>query len=188
MRVSSTSNRSRAAAAALCAVLALGSGVTAQAADDASDSSASDYSFGGRFTGPSHWRFAGSPYTLHFHPSPEHRPVWAVGVEKQWDTTDWLAGASYFSNSFGQDSAYIYVGKRYPGLWGWTSNEYFAQWSAGMLWGYRGEYKNKVPFNYRGFSPGLLVSLGWQFTPKDALTIHALGDAGLMLQYSREFR
>jgi hypothetical protein len=33
-----------------------------------------------------------------------------------------------------------------------------------MMYGYRGEFQNKVPLNYKGFSPGALVTLGWQFT------------------------
>ena len=31
------------------------------------------------------------------------------------------------------------------------------------MYGYRGEYEDKVPLNSNGFSPGLLLSLGWAF-------------------------
>ncbi|WP_124449746.1 hypothetical protein [Paucibacter sp. KBW04] len=166
--------------APLCALLcALAPGLV-HAEDDASETP--------RFGGPSHWRVLASPYTLHFHPSPEHRRVWAIGAEKQWDESNWLVGGSYFSNSFGQPSGYLYVGKRYPGVFGYAPQNVFAQWSAGLLYGYRGEFKDKVPFNYNGFSPGALISLGWEFTPKNSVTIHALGDAGLMLQFSHELR
>ncbi len=129
-----------------------------------------------------HWRLAVSPYTLHFHPSPEHRYVWAVGIERQ-QHNDWLAGASFFSNSFGQESGFVYVGKRYTGLLA-NYPKLYGQWTAGILYGYKGEYKDKVPFNYRGFSPGLLVGLGWNFDNKWAAQVNMLGDAGLMFKLS----
>jgi len=116
--------------------------------------------------GPGYWRVPLSPFSHHFRYSAEHRYFWAFGVERQ-RSDDWLAGVSYFRNSFGQPSSYTYVGKRFPGLL--DQPELFAQASAGILYGYRGilygyrgKYKTKVPLNYNGFSPGALVSLGWQ--------------------------
>ncbi len=134
--------------------------------------------------GPGHWRLLVSPFSLHFRHNPQHAYVWALGMERQ-RSDDWLAGASYFSNSFGQPSAYLYVGKRYPGLFG--QPQLFGQWSAGMLYGYRGEFQNKVPLNYNGFSPGALVSLGWQFNKQHSATLHLLGDAGAMVQLAYDF-
>ena len=135
--------------------------------------------------GPGHWRAALSPFSHHFRYNAEHRYVWAIGVERQ-RTDDWLAGVSYFRNSFGQPSSYTYVGKRFPGLL--DRPELFAQASAGILYGYRGKYKTKVPLNHNGFSPGALVSLGWQFNKEHAVTAHLLGDAGLMIQLSWDLR
>lgn len=135
--------------------------------------------------GPGHWRLLVSPFSKHFRYSAEHKYVWALGAERQRDD-GWLAGASYFTNSFGQPSAYGYVGKRWVGLLG--EPQLFAQASAGVLYGYRGAYQTKVPLNYNGFSPGALVSLGWQFTEKAAVTAHLLGDAALMLQFSWDFK
>ena len=57
-----------------------------------------------------------------------------------------------------------------------------------MLYGYRGKYEDKVPLNNNGFSPGALVSLGWQFSKTFAVTGHMLGDAALMLQLSVDLR
>jgi hypothetical protein len=135
--------------------------------------------------GPGHWRALVSPYTVHFRPSDEHRSVWAIGVERQADT-GWLYGGSYFRNSFGQPSGYLYVGQRYEQLF--DRPPLYFQWSAGLLYGYRGEFKNKVPLNYNGFSPGALVSLGWELDRQSALQVNLLGDAGLMFQYSYAFR
>ncbi len=135
--------------------------------------------------GPGHWRALVSPFSAHFRYSAEHRYVWGLGVERQ-RSDDWLGGASYFSNSFGQPSAYLYVGKRFGALFG--QEQLFAQASGGMLYGYRGAYKNKVPLNYNGFSPGALVSLGWQFNKTSSATLHMLGDAGVMVQLAWDLK
>jgi hypothetical protein len=130
--------------------------------------------------GEGHWRLAFAPAAPHFRPSPEHRHVWAVGVERQ-RPDDWLAGFAYFSNSFGQPSAYAYVGRRFDGLFGGPP-ALFGQASAGIIYGYKGQYKNKVALNVAGFAPGALVGVGWQINRQASLAVHLLGDAALMLQ------
>lgn len=126
-------------------------------------------------------RYFSSPYTLHYTPSPEHRTVRMFGGEKQYANGEVL-GAAVFSNSFGQDSATLYRGAR---LNNWSSSEkVFAQWTAGLMYGYRPPFDHEVPLNYRGFSPMAVLSLGWQFTPYSALQVNVLGTAALMLQLS----
>ena len=139
----------------------------------------------GPLLGSGHWRLAISPFSQHFRYSAEHRYVWAVGGEWQ-RSDDWLAGGSYFNNSFGQPSAYLYVGKRWTDLFG--QPRLFAQASAGVLYGYRGKFEDKVPLNHNGFAPGALLSMGWQFDKNFAVTGHMLGDAGLMVQLSYDLR
>ena len=131
--------------------------------------------------GRGNWHFLVSPFMEHFRYSPEHRRVYAIGGERLRDNGV-LGGAAYFSNSFGQPSAYVYAGRRYFGLLGipqWTG-----QWTAGVLYGYKGEYAHKVPLNHKGFAPGAVVSTGWQFSKSVSTEVHLLGDAGLMLQFS----
>jgi hypothetical protein len=137
------------------------------------------------FGGPGHWRVVASPFTQHWRPSDEHRAVYALGVERQRDDL-WLGGAAYFRNSFGQPSAYVYLGKRYEGFFG--KPELFAQVSAGVIYGYKGKYKNKLPLNVNGFAPGAVLSGGWQFNPEAAFSLHLLGDAAVMFQFSWDFR
>ena len=48
--------------------------------------------------------------------------------------------------------------------------------------------QHKVPLNYKGFSPGALIGLGWQFNSHWAATAHMLGDAGMMFQLSYDWR
>jgi hypothetical protein len=135
--------------------------------------------------GPGHWRLVASPFSQHFRYSGEHRYVWALGVERQRDD-DWLGGASYFSNSFGQPSAYLYAGKRFTTLFG--EPQLYAQATAGLMYGYRGKYQHKVPLNHNGYSPGAVVSLGWQVDSRFSATAHLLGDAAIMLQLAYELR
>lgn len=139
-------------------------------ADDASD----DIS-------PGHWRLVASPFTQHFRYSAEHRSVYALGLERA-QPDGLLVGATYFRNSFGQHSAYAYFGQRREKVWGLAP--LFLQWSAGILYGYRGKYENKVPLNVHGFAPGALFSAGWQFSQQGSAVVHLLGDAGFMLQLS----
>ena len=134
---------------------------------------------------PNHWRLVVSPYTHHFRFNPEHRPVWAVGIERHIDS-DWLLGATYFRNSFGQPSEYLYVGHRHEEFLG--VQPLFVQWSAGLLHGYKGKYQTKVPLNFGGYSPGLLVSAGWKFNERMSMALHLLGDAAVMLQLAYDFR
>ncbi len=132
-----------------------------------------------------HWRAVVAPYAPHIRPSNEHSDVWAIGLERQ-RADNWLAGGSFFSNSFGQPSAYLFVGKRFPSLMGHP--QLFGQLSGGLMYGYRGKYQDKVPFNYNGFSPGALASIGWQFNRQVSLTVHAVGDAAVMFQFGWDFR
>ena len=132
-----------------------------------------------------YWRVAMAPHTEHYRPSAEHQSVWAVALERQ-RRDGWLAGASRFSNSFGQPSAYLYVGHRFDGLLGQRS--LYGQLSAGLLYGYRGRFEDKVPLNSNGFAPGALVTIGSQLTRRAAVAAHLLGDAGVMLQLSWDLR
>jgi hypothetical protein len=135
--------------------------------------------------GDGHWRVLMSPYTLHWRYSEEHSQVWALGVERQY-ADRWLAGGAFFRNSFSQPSGYLYIGQRYDGIW--KTPPLFFQWSAGLLYGYKGKYENKVPLNVNGFSPGALIGLGWQFNKQFSVAAHALGDAGVMVQLAYDFR
>jgi len=130
------------------------------------------------------WRAAFSPYALHFSGDSEHKPVVLLGLERERpDGIVW--GASIFSNSFGQPSGYVYGGQR---LYRWSPwDPLYGEWSAGLLYGYVGQYKNKVPLNYKGFSPGITAGIGWQFTPVFAGEVHLLGNSGLLFSVSIDF-
>ena len=129
------------------------------------------------------WRAVLSPLTVHFSSSSDHKPVVLFGLERERpDGVVW--GGAVFSNSFGQPSGYAFGGQR---LYRWSPWEpMYAEWTAGVLYGYKGEYKHKVPFNYNGFSPGISLGIGWRYSPTIAGQVNLLGTAGLMFQLSYE--
>jgi len=127
-----------------------------------------------------------SPYTLHFSPSPEHKNVYMVGLEREFADGK-LDGATFFSNSFGQESMYIYPwGKVYHEVWGIKPLSF--KWTAGLLYGYKPPYENKVPLNHNGFSPGVIIALAYEFKPGYSAQVNALGTAGLMFQLNVPFK
>jgi hypothetical protein len=132
-----------------------------------------------------YWRLMASPYMVHRNSSPEHEPVYMVGLERQ-RSDGWVWGGVYFSNSFGQPSGYVYLGEKVNNFSRW--DKLFFQWTAGILYGYKEPYEDKVPFNVNGFSPGATVSLGWQFTRTFSAQAILLGAAGLMLQVAIDLR
>jgi hypothetical protein len=118
-----------------------------------------------------------SPFTYHFHYKPEHRPVWLLGGSSI-EADGRLTGLTVFSNSFGQLCAYGFVGHKYLEPFGW-SRTYWA-WTAGLIYGYRGEFKDQAGVNIGGFTPVIVPRLGFRLTPKVALELQPLGSAALM--------
>jgi hypothetical protein len=130
------------------------------------------------------WELIVSPYTLHWHKDKEHRNVVLLGLERaQPDGSLW--GSALFRNSFGQASGYVYYGWVWDDLFGQPA--LYAKLTGGILYGYRGKYKDKVPFNHGGFSPAVIPAIGWRFSPQDAVQVSALGTAGLTFSYNRRF-
>jgi len=140
----------------------------------------------GAETGDAFWRIYGSPLTIHFSPNPDHRAVYALGVERQY-LSGFLVGGAGFRNSFGQPSAYVYGGYRFDAPFASVPKLFF-QLSAGVLYGYKEPYENKVPFNHHGVSPGAVAAVGWEFTRAISAQINVLGDSAFQLQLSFDLR
>lgn len=120
------------------------------------------------------------PYTHHFTYDVEHKDSVMVGIERE-HTDAKLDGVILFTNSFGQPSVYIYPwGGVYHALGGIKGLSF--KWTAGLMYGYVDPYQDKVPFNYKGFSPAIVPALAYEFTPGWSAQIDLLGTAGLMFQ------
>lgn len=134
---------------------------------------------------PYRWRLELSPHTTHFSYNAEHRPVYLAGLEREASDNSFY-GLALFSNSFGQESGYLYLGKSYYGVFDSLPKVYL-KWSAGMLYGYKPPYNHKVPLNYKGFSPAIVPAVGWQFGGGWNAQVDMLGTAGLTYSLVKEF-
>ncbi len=126
-----------------------------------------------------YWAFA-SPYTYHWSDenASDHKPVFALSISRQLPN-ERFCGFSLFRNSFGQPSAYAFTGWYWPSLL--TSHpEVYGTVSAGVIYGYVGEFKDKVPLNVGGFAPVVIPTVGYRLTPRLALEVQILGTAAVM--------
>jgi hypothetical protein len=121
-----------------------------------------------------------SPYTKHLHEDTAHKNVVLVGVEREHPNGK-IDGLSLFSNSFGQESAYLYPwGGAYKSILGVQPLSF--KWTAGVLYGYKPPYENKVPLNYKGFSPGVIFAFAYELKPGWSAQVNILGTAAVMFQ------
>lgn len=119
-----------------------------------------------------------SPYTHHWTSSEEHRPVRAVSISRLLPNTR-FCGFSLFTNSFGQPSAYAFTGKYWPQPFE-SMPEVYVSVSGGIVYGYVGSFKNKVPLNVGGFSPVIIPTVGYRLSKRSALEVQLLGTAAVM--------
>ena len=130
------------------------------------------------------WDLTLAPYAYHWNYNPEHRPVFLGAIDRHV-AGDRFCGLALFRNSFGQPSAYVYVGKQWNNLMG--NPQLFIKVSAGLIYGYKGKYQNKIPFNDYGIAPAVIPSLGYAFTPTDSAQVFVLGTAGVLFAYGHRF-
>lgn len=121
-----------------------------------------------------------SPYSKHFDEGPEHTGhPWLVGVEWQ-DKSRWLAGYSYFNNSFDQKCHYIYGG------YSWQFSDRRPNWylkvTGGLLYGYKEPFEDKLPVNYNGLAPVIIPGLGYKLD-RFNVQLNLLGANGFMLTF-----
>jgi hypothetical protein len=136
------------------------------------------------------WELLVGPFAIHWSRNSEHKHVYLLGIERNLSHKPWMSdqalwGFSAFSNSFGQPSAYLYYGYRWDSLFGHPN--LYAKITAGLLYGYKEPYEDKVPFNHNGFSPAIIPAVGYRLSPMDAVQINMLGSAGLIFTYNRRF-
>jgi hypothetical protein len=126
------------------------------------------------------------PYVYHYNNDASHNELpWLAGLE--WGPEgSWLdVGAVYFRNSFYQDSVYAYVSKRWF-VMGERDKGTYLKVTGGPLWGYRGEFEHKVPFNHNGLGWAIIPGIGYQYRAVDAQLVF-LGTAALMVTFGYDF-
>jgi len=137
-----------------------------------------------------------SLYTRHYGDDPRHNNhqrmfnvEWIADSDYSPDWVDrdfarapavrWLVGVAGFRNSFGQQSTYVYGGLRHEWVVGEHANAY-VKVAGGLLHGYRGEYRDKIPLNHLGVAPAILPAIGLDYRRMNFELI-PFGTAGLMV-------
>jgi len=126
------------------------------------------------------------PYVYHFSDNASHNnEPRLVGLE--WGPQgSWVDfGATYFRNSFSQDSFYAYVGKRW--FMGEHDQGLFLRLTGGPLYGYREQYEDKVPFNHHGLGIAIIPGIGYHYRSCEAQFV-ILGTAALMVTFGYDFQ
>jgi hypothetical protein len=122
------------------------------------------------------WYAQTSVYTRHYSPDPEHNNHQdLIGIERN-QASGWVFGGATFRNSFRQRSNYAYAGKRYD------SSEYpvYLKVTGGLLQGYRGDYKDKIPLNRYGIAPVIIPSVGTHYGPLAAELVFLGANAAMV--------
>ncbi|MDP3702742.1 MAG: ABC transporter ATP-binding protein [Hylemonella sp.] len=126
-----------------------------------------------------------APVVYHWRDDPEHKYAFVMSLEQYLDREQ-LVGLALFRNSFGQPSAYAYAGYHWHDLLGEPNLS--LKVSAGIIYGYTGDYADKVPLNWNGFSPGIIPSLVYKVSANGSLNLMLLGTAGVVMGYSHSFQ
>jgi hypothetical protein len=124
------------------------------------------------------WYVQTSVATRHFNPDPAHVNNQQLIKIERISHNEFLYGFAAFRNSFGQPTEFLYIGQR------WHPLERFPgmhlKLTAGLLHGYRDEYRDKIPFNKAGTAPVLLPAVGYSYK-KFASEVVVFGNSGVML-------
>lgn len=129
-----------------------------------------------------------SPYTEHFRNNPEyakHSYLVDLGIESKydrvWGSDATLFGLAIFKNSYGQPSQYVYWGQQWD-----VKPWFYTKVTAGLLHGYKGKYKNNIPFNDLGVAPAIIPSVGFRYGNARVEAV-VLGFSALMVTVGYRF-
>jgi len=121
--------------------------------------------------------FETSLNNIHFHYDPAHSRYPKLVYGEYHMSDQWLVGAAAFDNSFGQASQAVFGGWRYRPLP--ELQPLYLKVVAGIVHGYHGQYRDKIPLNHSGFAPVVLPSLGYCVS-RVCSEVVVIGGAGLL--------
>ncbi len=129
------------------------------------------------------WSMTLGHRVMHYREDPEHheRPG-LVALDYSPADAEWFVGGATFLNSFRQRSTYAYAGKRY----GANQSPFYLQLTAGLLSGYRGEHRDKIPLNRFGVAPAVIPSVGFEHNGYRG-EVFVLGNSGLLFGWGVDF-
>lgn len=106
------------------------------------------------------WSVQASLYTKHLDPDPDHvNDQNLLALEADF-ANQWVGGMALFDNSFGQETEFLYMARRWPLF---RSQHWYAKLMGGLMHGYEEPYENKIPFNGLGVAPAIIPALGFNY-------------------------
>ncbi|HKQ25658.1 MAG TPA: hypothetical protein VJT81_14535 [Burkholderiales bacterium] len=124
------------------------------------------------------------PYVAHWEDNQGHNQ-WPHLVGAEWESgSHWLVGGAVFKNSYYQDAAYVYGGRRWflervnPNL--------YVKLSAGLVYGYKDPYEDQLPINNKGYGLGIVPAVGYQFGRANAQIV-LLGAVAVAFTFGYDF-
>lgn len=106
------------------------------------------------------WTILTSVYTRHFDEEPYHvNDQNLLSVEAGF-INGWTAGLAVFENSYGQDSQFLFMGRRWEIR---QSDLWYLVLRGGLLHGYEEPYQDKIPLNGLGIAPAIIPALGFKY-------------------------
>jgi hypothetical protein len=128
--------------------------------------------------------FQTSVATRHFHPSDtqnNHQDL----LNLEWNYKDNLiVGGAWFRNTFEQPTKLVYWGAKFHPVD--AVPDAYVKVVAGLIHGYKGEYRDKIPFNGSGTAPVILPSVGYCYK-RACSELIVFGTAGAMLTAGVKF-
>ena len=130
-----------------------------------------------------HFYFQAGTYE-HFHSDDDFAGDRMFASLEAIKSSNWLYGLALFNNSFDQFSQYLYGGKilNFHG----RLDGFHAKITAGVLHGYRGEFKDRVPLNDAGVSPAIIPGMGYK-KERFGCDVFLLGFSGLLFTAGMDF-
>lgn len=131
---------------------------------------------------PGHWYLQSSVATRHFSNNAQYNNRQnLIGLERN-RADRVIFGAATFRNSFSQRSHYAYMGKRFDA----DNWPVYAKLSGGLVHGYRGKYRDKLPLNRFGVAPAIIPAVGANLGPVGVEWV-LLGAAATMVNVGVKF-
>jgi hypothetical protein len=97
--------------------------------------------------------------TRHFHPSSTQNNHQAL-LNLEWNyKPDVMIGAASFLNTYEQHTQLVYWGMKFRPLD--AAPEAYIKVVAGLIHGYKGKYRDSIPFNQLGIAPAVLPTFGY---------------------------
>lgn len=120
------------------------------------------------------------PYVAHRIDDRGHNQ-WPRIIGAEWESAEhWLGGAVSFKNSYYQDAAYVYAGRRW--FLDAVAEHVYVKLSAGFVYGYKEPFENRLPVNNEGYGLGFVPALGYQFGRANAQIVF-LGTAAIVVTF-----